>query len=151
MLLVDIPKVTSIHTRIWQKNLWSLVTFVLIISGVISCTLNSQAQIWWNKYPERYQEFPKIANIISQGNKPLLISDTDNLLPPVQILGHLVDPKVRFQIVEKNQLPEITNGFTDIFLLLYEPSDFLKAGVEKVYNSKLQQINHFFWKVTKPT
>ncbi|MEH2264783.1 glycosyltransferase family 39 protein [Nostoc sp.] len=144
-------KLTSIYTKAWQKKFWSLVTFILIVSGIISCTINSQAQIWWNKYPEKYQEFPKIANIISQGDKPLLISNTDNILPPVQILGHLVDPKVRFQIVEKNQLPEIANGFSDIFLFLYEPSDFLKAGIEKVYNSKLQQINRFFWKVTKST
>ncbi|MEH2259008.1 hypothetical protein [Nostoc sp.] len=57
---------------------------------------------------------------------------------------------MQFQIVGKNQLPEITNGFTDIFLFLFEPSDFLKAGVEKVYNSKLQQVDDFLWKITKP-
>ncbi|MEH2360625.1 glycosyltransferase family 39 protein [Nostoc sp.] len=144
-------KITSISTKVWQKSLWSLITFMLIMGGVISCMLYSQAQIWWNKYPEKYQEYPKIAQIISQGNKPLVISDTDNILPPIQVLGYLVDPKVRFQIVEKNQLPEITNGFTDIFLFLFEPSDFLKAGIEKVYNSKLQQINHFVWKIIKST
>lgn len=142
-------KLTSISTKVWQKKLWSLVAFIVIISGVTSDLIQSQAQIWWNKFPEKYQEYPKIANIISQGNKPLLISDTDNILPPIQMLGYLVDPKVRFQIVDKNHLPEITNGFTDIFL--FKPSDFLKAGIEKVYNSKLQQINDLLWKITKST
>ncbi|MEH2150729.1 glycosyltransferase family 39 protein [Nostoc sp.] len=143
-------KIAPISTKAWQKTLWSLVVFIVIMGEVISCTIHSQANIWWNQFPEKYQEYHRIANIINQSNKPLLISDDNNLLPPIQILGHLVDPKVRFQIVEKNQLPKITNGFSDIFLFLFEPSDFLKAGVEKVYNSKLQQVNAFLWKITKP-
>jgi uncharacterized membrane protein len=140
-------KLTSIYTKIWQKKLWTIVVLMVIMGGVTSCMLHSQAKIWWNQFPEKHQLYPKIAQIISQGNKPLVITDIDNLLPPIEILAHLVDPKVRFQIVDKNQLPEITNGFTDIFLFLYKPSDFLKAGIEKVYNSKLQQINDFLWKV----
>lgn len=141
-------KLTSISTKFWQKKLWSLMLFMVITSGIISCTISSQAQIWWNKLPEKNQEFPQIAQIVSQGNKPLLISDT-SIIPLIQILGHLVDPKVQLQIVEKKHLPEITNGFTDIFL--FNPSDFLKAGIEKIYNSKLQKINHFLWKITKST
>ncbi|MEH2001900.1 MAG: glycosyltransferase family 39 protein [Nostoc sp.] len=142
-------KITSISAKIWQKKLWSLVAFMVIMGGVISCLLHSQARIWWNQLPEKYQQYPQMANIISQGNKPLLISEAENILPPIQILGYLVDPKVRFQLVEKNQLPEVINGFTDIFL--FKPSDFLKAGIEKIYNSKLQQINDLLWKITKST
>jgi hypothetical protein len=147
-------KITSINTnntKVWQNKLWSLVTFMFIMSGIVSCILNSQTQIWWNKLPEKYDEFPKIANVVSQGNKPLLISTTANILPPVQVLSYLLDAKVQYQIVGKNQLPKITDGFTDIFLFLVEPSDSLKTGIEKVYNSKLQQINKFLWKVTKST
>ncbi|QHG18988.1 glycosyltransferase family 39 protein [Nostoc sp. ATCC 53789] len=141
-------KLTSISPKVWQRKLWLLVLFMIITSGVISCSLNSQAKIWWNQFPERYQEYPKIANIISQSNQPLLISDS-GIIPSIQMLGHLVDPKVQFQIVKKNSLPEVTNGFTDIFL--FNCSDYLKAGIEKIYNSKLQQINHLLWKVTKST
>ncbi|MEH2182181.1 glycosyltransferase family 39 protein [Nostoc sp.] len=143
-------KITSIYTKAWQKKFWSLVAFMVIMGGVVSCMVHSQAQIWWNQFPEKYQEYPKIANIINQGKKPLLISDEDNLFPPLQVLSKLIDQKVQFQIVGKNQLPEITNGFTDIFLFLFEPSDFLKDGVEKVYNSKLQQVDDYLWKITKP-
>ncbi len=67
-------KLTFISTS-FGKKLWSLVTFMLITSGIISCALNSQAQVWWNKLPEKYQEYPEIAKIISQGKKPLLITD----------------------------------------------------------------------------
>ena len=140
-------KITSNSPKIWRKKLWSLVASIVIISGVISCTISSQAQMWWNKLPERNHEYPQTANIISQANKPLLISDADII--PIQILAHLLEQKVQFQIVTKNHLPEITNGFTDIFL--FNPSNFLKAGIEKIYNSKLQQINDILWKITKST
>ncbi|WP_414513791.1 glycosyltransferase family 39 protein [Nostoc sp. PCC 9305] len=143
-------KLASISTKAWQKKFWSLVAFMVIIGEVVSCVVHSQAQIWWNQVPDKYQEYPQIANIINQGKKPLLISDEDNIIPPLQVLSELIDPKVQFQIVGKNQLPEITNGFSDIFLFLFEPSDFLKAGIEKVYNSKLQQVNQYLWKITKP-
>ncbi|MHC5599991.1 MAG: glycosyltransferase family 39 protein [Nostoc sp.] len=140
-------KLTSISPKIWQKRLWSIVVSIVIISGIISCMLSSQAQIWWIKSPLRYQEYPEVANIISQSNKPLLISDADMIL--IQTLGHLLDSKVQFQFVRQEQLPEITNGFSDIFL--FNPSDFLKAGIEKIYNSKLQQIDKSLWKITKST
>jgi uncharacterized membrane protein len=143
-------KLASISTKAWQKKLWSFVAFMVITGEVISCMLHYQADMWWNQFPKDNQQYPKMAKIINQSNKPLLISDEDNLLPPIEVLAHLLDPKVRFQIVAKNQLPEITNGFSDIFLFLFEPSDFLKAGIEKVYNSKLQQVNPFLWKLTKP-
>ncbi|MEH1779216.1 MAG: glycosyltransferase family 39 protein [Nostoc sp.] len=140
-------KLTSISPKIWQKKLWSLVVSIVLISGIVSCMLSFQAQLWWIKVPQRYQEYPEIANILSKTNKPLLISDADMIF--IQTLGHLLDPKVRFQFVPQEQLPEITNGFTDIFL--FKPSDFLKAGIEKIYNSKLQQIDRSLWKITKST
>jgi uncharacterized membrane protein len=142
-------KLTSVYIKVWQKKLWSLLVVLVIMGGVISCILHSQTQMWWNKLPEKYQEYPQIAKIISQGNKPLLITDVsnENIIASIQMFGHLVDPKVRFQVVDKNKLPQITNGFTDIFL--FKPSDFLKAGIEKIYNSNLQQINDFLWKLKK--
>ncbi|WP_373527285.1 glycosyltransferase family 39 protein [Nostoc sp.] len=140
-------KITSVSSKIWQKKLWSLVTSIVILSGIISCSLSSQAQMWWNKVPEVNQQYPPIAQIISQASKPLLISDNNIIL--IQTLGHLLDPKVQLQIVYPNQLPQITTGFTDIFL--FKPSKFLKAGIEKIYNSKLQQINNSLWKISKST
>jgi uncharacterized membrane protein len=138
-------KLTSIYSTYREKKLWSVVAFMVITAGVISCMLNSQAEIWWNKFPAQYQEYPKIAHIINQSNKPLLISDS-SIIPSIQMLGHLVAPKVRFQLVDANHLPEITNGFTDIFL--FNSSDLLKSKIGEIYNSRLQQINDRLWKLT---
>ncbi|MGI2902607.1 glycosyltransferase family 39 protein [Tolypothrix sp. VBCCA 56010] len=140
-------KITSIYTSVWQKKLWSFLAFMVIISGVLSCTLMSQSRMWWNKVPEINQQYPQVADIIVKANKPLLISDANII--QLQVLGHLVEPKVRFQFVAKGQIPKITYGFTDVFL--FDSSDFLKAGVEKVYNSKLEQIDKLLWKIRLPT
>ncbi|MBX9256543.1 glycosyltransferase family 39 protein [Desmonostoc muscorum CCALA 125] len=139
-------KITSIYLKNWQKKLWSLVLFMVVVTGILSCTISSQAIIWWNKNPERFQDYLKTANFVDQTEKPLIIND-DSIAP--LILGHLVDPKLTFQLVAPNELPKVTSGFSDIFL--FKPSEFLKAGIEKIYNSKLQQINTSLWKITKST
>ncbi|WP_339376333.1 glycosyltransferase family 39 protein [Calothrix sp. NIES-2098] len=137
-------KITSVDTNSWQKKLWSLVGFLVITSGVVSCTLSSQSKMWWDKLPELYQEYPKIADIINQANKPLVISDSEII--SLQILSHSLDPKVRFQIVAQPQIPKKADGFTDIFL--FKPSDSLKAGIEQVYTSKLNTLYPLLWKLT---
>ncbi|MEH2067754.1 MAG: glycosyltransferase family 39 protein [Nostoc sp.] len=133
--------------KILQKKFWSVVTLLVIFSGVISCLLSSQSQMWWNKYPERFGQYPEIAKIVSGADKPLLISDTDSMVPEIQVLGHLILPKVQIQLVAPNKLPKVANGFSDIFL--FQPTEFLKAGIEKIYNSKLQQVDKLLWKITK--
>lgn len=135
-------KITS-TTKAWQKKLWTLFVFIVITGGVTSCILYSQASTWWNKVPERSEIYPRTAEIINQSNKPLLISDHGLKL---QLLGHLLEPKVRFQLAAKSQLPDITEGFTDVFL--FDPTEFLKAGIEKKYHAKLQQINIYLWKLS---
>ncbi len=139
-------KIRFSSTKIFQKQLWSVVGLLIIVSGIASCVISSQSQMWWNKFPEKHEQYLKIANIVSRSDKALLISDR-NIVPEIQILGHLVVPKVKFQVVPENQLPEISSDFSDIFLL--QPSDFLKAGIEKNYNLKLQQIDKFLWKIVQ--
>jgi uncharacterized membrane protein len=138
-------KMTSVSSKNWHKKFWSLIGILVISSGVISCTLSSQTKMWWNKVPELYQEYPKIAEMINQTNKPLLISDSGII--SIQILSHILDPKVRFKIVSQPQIPTITESFTDVFL--FNPSDSLKAGIEQVYNSKLKLLNKLLWKTTE--
>jgi len=138
-------KIKFNNTKIFQKKFWSVASLLIISGGIISCGISSQSQIWWNKLPEKYEQYPKIANIISQYDKALLISDEKIVL--IQMLGHLLVHEVQFQIVSSNKLPEIPSDFTNIFL--FKPSDSLKTGIEKTYNLKLQQINKLLWKIIK--
>ncbi|MDZ8185003.1 MAG: glycosyltransferase family 39 protein [Nostoc sp. ChiSLP02] len=139
-------KITSIYLQAWQKKLWSLLALMIVSIGIVSCSVNSQANIWWSKVPERFGSYPKIANIVLQAEKPLLITDA-SVIPTIQILVHLLDEKVKFQVLSPNQLPQITSGFSDIFL--FHSSDELKAGIEKIYNSKLVKIDDSLWKIEK--
>jgi uncharacterized membrane protein len=126
------------------QNLWQLVTLMLISMGIISCLISSQAEIWWNKAPERNEHNPKMAEIVNHATKPLLISDTDDLIS-VQAFGHLLAPKVKLQLVVKPAIPAISNGFADVFL--FNPSDSLRSELERVYKSKIKLIYGSLWKI----
>ena len=140
-------KIASISTKDWQKKLW-LTSSINGNDGrsyILYCFTPKPLR-GGTKYLKDIEVYPRIAEIINQSNKPLLISDHGIKL---QLLGHLLDPKVRFQFPPKSQLPEITEGFTDVFLFdLFDYSEYLKAGVEKIYNSKLEQINKLLWKLS---
>ncbi|MBX9254493.1 glycosyltransferase family 39 protein [Desmonostoc muscorum CCALA 125] len=41
--------IVSTSTKNWQKKLSPFLGFIVIIGGVISCTLYSQAYMWWNQ------------------------------------------------------------------------------------------------------
>ncbi len=124
----------SINNRL--QRLWQLLIAILISLGILSCLISSQSEIWWNKAPERNKDNPKMAAIINQSTRPLLISNTD--LISVQAFAHLLSPKVKLQLLVSPNLPEIPKGFTDIFL--FKSSEQLRSGIEKVYNLKSKLI-----------
>lgn len=121
-----------------RQKLWQFLTVLLISSGLVSCALGSQARIWWNKGSELREYDSQVAYVVNQANQPLLISDSDDLVP-LQTLGYLLDPRVRLQLVAKSDIPKIPNGFSDVFL--YNPSEPLRVGLEKVYNSQIKLIS----------
>ncbi len=140
-------KIIAVTNRQWQSKIWSSIACGLITIEVISGTISSQSQMWWNKVPELYQEYPQIAAIINKADRPLVITDTD--MTSVQILGHLVNQKMRFQVVNDRQPIEIKTGFSDVFLFVESKSSRLIANVEKAYNSQPRKVNDLLWKVPK--
>jgi uncharacterized membrane protein len=136
-------KITSPLISNQQQKLWRLITVVLISIGVLSCTLSSQAQMWWNKLPDINKHYPQIAKIINQTPQPLLITDA----PPIHLgtLSYLLDSKVQLQLVTDTNIPDIPKNFSDVFL--FSTSDSLRIGIEKEYNSKTKQIYEQLWKL----
>jgi uncharacterized membrane protein len=133
----------------WQRKIWSLIGCGLITIEVISCTISFQSQMWWNKGPELYQEYPKMATIINQSSRALVITDAD--LTFVQVMGHIVNQKTQFQVI-KNGLPiEVKSRFSDIFILIESKSSKLKTNVETAYHAQTVQVNDLLWKVKKLT
>ncbi|AFZ58212.1 glycosyltransferase family 39 protein [Anabaena cylindrica FACHB-243] len=113
------------------RKFWKSVLVVLISVGILSCAVSSQADGWWTKGRNTHSE---IARIINQSANPLLISSTYSLnIGNLMSLSHLLNEKVQIQLVlnSKPVVPEIPNGFSDIFL--YSPSPEFQAELEKTY------------------
>ncbi|MBD2529303.1 glycosyltransferase family 39 protein [Nostoc flagelliforme FACHB-838] len=134
-----------------RRNTWHIIMALIIICGLISFKVSSQAETWWNK-GMNYGNL-QVAQIINQSNRPLLISDAlGNNYGNVFSLSYLLEPKVRFLLVNNQKTPKIPNGFTDVFL--FNPSDTWRETIEKKYKLKTDIVysNKYYslWKLAKP-
>ncbi|MHC5723762.1 MAG: glycosyltransferase family 39 protein [Nostoc sp.] len=116
-----------------RRSIWQIIMGLVIICGLISSKVSSQAETWWNKGMS--YDNPQVAQIINQSTRPLLISDAlGNNYGNVFSLSYLLEPKVRFLLVNSQKIPKIPDGFTDVFL--FNPSDIWREKIEKKYKLK---------------
>ena len=133
-----------------RRSIWHIIMALVIICGLISYKVSSQAETWWNKGMSYGN--PQVAQIINQTTRPLLISDAlgDNY-GNVFSLSYLLEPKVRFLLVNNQKIPKIPDGFADVFL--FNPSDTWREKIEKKYKVKTDVVysdNYYsVWKLTK--
>ncbi|MBW4559310.1 MAG: glycosyltransferase family 39 protein [Trichormus sp. ATA11-4-KO1] len=131
-----------------RRQIWQKIMMFLIICGLISYTVSSQADTWWSKVISYGN--PQVAKIINQIDKPLLMSDAFGInYGNIFSLSYLMQPKVRFLLVQEQIIPEIPDGFTDIFLL--NPSDSWRQEIEARYQATANVVygnNHYLlWKL----
>lgn len=141
---------------IQQRSWWRSATVFLISCGFVSCLISSQAVMWWNKGANFY--VPELAQMINQSNKPLLISDDRTEQKPlynttgdIVSLSYRLEPKVRLQLVVAPNVPQVPQGFSDIFV--FNPSKTLRQGLEAqnytlnlLYKANVP-VNVSFWKL----
>ncbi|MEH2322325.1 MAG: glycosyltransferase family 39 protein [Nostoc sp.] len=133
-----------------RRSLWQIIIALVIICGLISSKVSSQAETWWNKGMS-YSN-PQVAQIINQTSSPLLVSDAlGNNYGNVFSLSYLLEPKVRFLLVNNQKIPNIPDGFADVFLL--NPSDTWRETIEKKYKVKTDIVYsdqyYSVWKLAK--
>lgn len=138
-LIVSKISSVSIKNRAHQ-HLWRLVIATVLSLGVFSCTVNAQAQTWWNKHETYYDS--DMAQIINQATHPLVVcvgvSSVSRALP----FSYLLEQKVRLQLIEEPILPKISNSFSDVFL--YRPAEALLSKLEKQQTYKLESAYQYF-------
>ena len=125
---------TQLYNRsMSRQSIWQIIMGLVIICGLISSKVSSQAETWWNKGMS--YDNPQVAQIINQSTRPLLISDAlGNNYGNVFSLSYLLEPKVRFLLVNSQKIPKIPDGFTDVFL--FNPSETWHEKIEKKYKLK---------------
>ncbi len=142
LLLAKMTASNFIHRRIWQA-----IATVLIACGVISCFINSQAATWWIK--DISYKNPQIAYVINQATRPLLIgyvgcSNNGNIIS----LSYLLEEKVRLRLVLDPKIPQVPDGFSDVFLF-GECSRRSRSRMEKEKGYQLEPIFSNFWRLKK--
>ncbi|MEH2376055.1 glycosyltransferase family 39 protein [Nostoc sp.] len=133
-----------------RRSIWQIIMALVIICGLISCKVSSQAETWWNKGMS--YDNPQVAEIINQSTRPLLISDAmGKNYGNVFSLSYLLEPKVRFLLANSQKIPKIPDGFTDVFL--FNPSDIWREKIETKYKLKTDIVysdNYYsVWKLAK--
>jgi uncharacterized membrane protein len=122
---------TSIAVADWRRKLWRVATVAVIAIGFVSCVVISPADSTWVTYINSSN--PKVAQIINQADRPLVISDAD--LGDLLSLSYYLDPKVRLlvrpqsilgntnqELASTPYLPKIPAGFSDAFLFKPRPT-----------------------------
>jgi uncharacterized membrane protein len=106
-----------VESKFIQQKLWTGVTILLVIVGLISCTNIAKADTWWNKGIS--YDNAAIAQIINASDRPLVISNNfeanmGNLIS----LCHLLKPQVKLMLfdvmVKGNPNPQIPKVFPAI-------------------------------------
>lgn len=121
-----------------RRQIWQIFTVSLLLFGLISITVSSQADTWWNKVVS--YDNPEVARIINQVSRPLLISDDSGInYGNVISLSYLLKPKVKLQLVKEGTiLQKVNNPFTNVFIL--NPGNKFRQEVERRYQSKANII-----------
>lgn len=149
-------KTSSAFDKNNRQKLWQIALIMLVSGGILSCAIRFPTESWWNT--DRFNAHnPQVARIINAASHPLLMGEVPNSSPRYSLfnivsLSYFLDDKVRFKFVPEQTIPEIPQGFSDVFFI--NPSNVLKAEVEKKYNSKIELVydgrETVLLKLTKP-
>ncbi|MEG3921044.1 glycosyltransferase family 39 protein [Microcoleus sp. T3_A4] len=142
----------KVATNPRQQKLWQFGLIALISSGIVSCAVSSQSQLWWNKYPSSTKYNPQVAAIVNQAKKPLVITHGgNNITGKILSVSYMLKPQVQLLLAVKPEQVKIPDGFSDVFL--YRATEALKFELEKVQKYKITLIykpgDGWLWRVEK--
>lgn len=120
-----------------QKKFWKVIFAILISSGILSCVISSQSQIWWNK--EWGEKNPIVAEVINQETEPLVISNlSDSSLGNVFSLSYLLNSDAKFQLVRNATIPKLPENSNQVFV--YGPSQEFVTQLQQELQVEFQPI-----------
>ncbi len=145
-------QIASLKT--WKQRVWQLVLMTILLTGLITGTIQSQQEVVWSKDADKAEFYLEIAQLIDQTPRPLIISDTSPI--DVLTLSYKLNPNIQLQLVNETYRPNVPDGFSNVFLL--SPSDSLRKSFKKQRIYKLKLIkklgsdlneNPHIWEVIK--
>ncbi|MEO1377828.1 MAG: hypothetical protein AAFW70_26830, partial [Cyanobacteria bacterium J06635_10] len=104
-------KLTSIPLNNTAKNIWKIITIVIISGGVLSNSLSSQTESWNGMNDFIIQS----SRIINQAKNPIVISD-DDIIFGVMPLNFRLASHVKLILMSESKETTIPDDFSDVFL-----------------------------------
>jgi uncharacterized membrane protein len=132
-------------SKLLSRSIWQAIATLLILGGIISCSLSSQADTWWIK--EISQKNPQVAAVLNQANNPLVIStngciNNGNLLS----LSYLLEPRVRLRLVDIAPLAEIPQNPGDTFIY-GDCTEPVRDSITRQEGYELEPILPLLWRL----
>jgi uncharacterized membrane protein len=124
----------------WKQRFWLIVLVAPFSGGVFSSGAIARSEITWNRVKNSHDAH--LARTINAASKPLVVVNNFQTLYDSNIsylfsFSHLLNAKVKLQLVPANDIPKIPDGFSDIFI--YNPcaAQESKRGLDRAFQ-KLQ-------------
>lgn len=131
-----------------KRRLWQIIMLILILSGVVSGVISSQAQSAWSKNMSITKYYPAMAQIINKVEEPLVVSDGS--ATSILSLSYLLNPNVKLQLILPPNIPKISSDFTQVFL--FDMSETLLQKLQQSRNSQAEVVagekDSKLWKLT---
>ena len=122
------------------KKIGQFILAILLLVGIISCSVIINSPTWWSK--SIHSQNVPIVNIINSSENPLILTPqymTSHLIS----ISHDLNNNPRFRLVDKPNISEVEKVYSDQFLLNY-PQAWLdmiekenKFKIEKIYQGNI--------------
>lgn len=140
--------------NLFKRQFWLGTTTVVLMIGILSGFDILKAESSWIKVFN--YNLPSLARVVDESPKPLVISSSEGInFGSIFALSHLIDPKVRFLLLDSQQMPDdlaapqIPEGFKDVFL--FNPSEKFRQKIELQENTEAELVFNdfhlFLWKL----
>lgn len=110
-----------------QRRAWEALFLLIILVGVASCAISSQARAWWNKGDSARNI--RAAPIINAASDPLIVSDFSGYgFANTLSLSRLLAPGTRLQLTTERDAPTIFPPAGTLFL--FGSSEEMRRRIE---------------------
>ena len=144
------------EARIWKFRFAAVSFSLLILLGVLSCSVYSEADTWWNKVLST--NYHQVADLMNGSDRPLIIVDSFSYNPAsVVSLSYLLKPDTPLLLLppvgNSFAVKEVPPGVKTIFL--FNLPDVFRQQFEARYQQKFTQVFqdpwNQVWKANSPS
>jgi hypothetical protein len=141
------------HSQRWKAGVAKLIFFLLIALGVLSCSVYSQSDTWWNK--QLSSHYHQLADVINLSDRPLIIADSTSYYPVSTVsLSYLLKPEAQFLLlspIDKTSPFQTVPKNAHTIFLFNLPEDFrhqFESQYQQDFTRAFQDPWNEVWKMT---